>query len=134
MGGERLGAARRRLPLFAGVAALFVALSFAVAPAASADAGVTADAAPPAPTAVRQRELLELLHQDCGSCHGMRLTGGLGPPLTAVALEERPFASVVATIQSGRPGTPMPPWRRFLSDDEAEWLAARLVRGTADAR
>jgi cytochrome c55X len=45
-----------------------------------------------------------------------------------------PFESVVATIQSGRPGTPMPPWRRFLSDGEAHWLAARLVEGTADAR
>ena len=115
----------------AGVAVLSVALSFAPAPASSADGGGAAESAPP--PAARQRELLELLHQDCGSCHGMRLTGGLGPPLTAVALKERPFASVVATIQYGRPGTPMPPWRRFLSDDEAQWLAARLVGGTADA-
>jgi cytochrome c55X len=118
---------------FAGVAVLSVTLSLSAASVAGADAGTTVQSAPPAPTVVRQRELLALLHQDCGSCHGMRLTGGLGPPLTAVALQERPFASVVATIQSGRPGTPMPPWRRFLSDDEAQWLATRLVGGTADA-
>jgi len=86
-----------------------------------------------APPAERQRELLDLLHQDCGACHGMRLTGGLGPPLTASALRERPFETVVATIEHGRPGTPMPPWRRFLSDDEARWLAARLTQGDADA-
>ena len=113
-------------------AVLSVALGLVTAPAAGTDPGGATVA--PAPPVVRQRELLELLHQDCGSCHGMRLTGGLGPPLTAVALKERPFASVVATIQSGRPGTPMPPWRRFLSDDEAQWLAARLVGATADAR
>jgi cytochrome c55X len=123
-----------RSPLFAGIAVLSVALSFCAASVAGADAGAAVESAPPPPTVVRQRELLELLHQDCGSCHGMRLTGGLGPPLTAAALQERPFASVVATIQSGRPGTPMPPWRRFLSDDEAQWLAARLVGGTADGR
>jgi cytochrome c55X len=64
----------------------------------------------------------------------MRLTGGLGPPLTAAALQERPFASVVATIQSGRPGTPMPPWRRFVSPAEAEWLAGQLIEGKFDAR
>jgi cytochrome c55X len=86
------------------------------------------------PPLSRQRELLELLHQDCGACHGMRLTGGLGPPLTASALRERPFESVVATIEYGRPGTPMPPWRRFLSEDEVRWLALRLTSGTTDAR
>ena len=32
-------------------------------------------------TAERQTELRNLVHQDCGSCHGMRLTGGLGPAL-----------------------------------------------------
>ncbi len=85
-------------------------------------------------SAPRQRELLELLHQDCGACHGMRLTGGLGPPLTAAALEGRPLESVVATIEHGRPGTPMPPWRRFLSDDEVRWLATRLTLGATDAR
>jgi cytochrome c55X len=107
------------------------AIAFVALCLLAASPATPADGDPPGP---RQRELLELLHQDCGSCHGMRLTGGLGPPLTAGALREMPFESVVATIQSGRPGTPMPPWRRFLSDGEAHWLAARLLEGTADAR
>jgi cytochrome c55X len=87
-----------------------------------------------APPALRQQELLRLLRQDCGSCHGLRLTGGLGPPLTQEALKERPQEALAATIEHGRPGTPMPPWRSFMSDAEARWLAARLKEGIADAR
>ncbi len=87
-----------------------------------------------APWPERQRELLRLLKQDCGSCHGMRLTGGLGPALTPEALRTKPAASLVATIVSGRPGTAMPPWRRFLSEAEAEWLVARMVLGDTDVR
>lgn len=29
----------------------------------------------------REKELETLLYQDCGSCHGMTLKGGLGPAL-----------------------------------------------------
>jgi cytochrome c55X len=87
----------------------------------------------PAPEPTRQRELLRLLKQDCGSCHGMRLTGGLGPALTPAALGTKPAASLVTTIVSGRPGTAMPPWRRFVSEAEAEWLVARMVSGDVDA-
>jgi cytochrome c55X len=29
----------------------------------------------------------------------------------------------------GRPGTPMPPWRTMLGDDEARWIARRLIAG-----
>jgi len=86
-----------------------------------------------APDSARQRELLALLKQDCGSCHGMRLTGGLGPALTAEALRAKPADSLAATIVSGRPGTAMPPWRRFLSEAEAQWLVARMVSGDVDA-
>jgi cytochrome c55X len=87
----------------------------------------------PTPGPARARELLRLLKQDCGSCHGMRLTGGLGPPLTPAALGTKPAASLVATIESGRPGTAMPPWRRFVSEAEAQWLVARMVAGDVDA-
>src|SRR5512139_3637411 len=75
-----------------------------------------------APDAARARELIALLRQDCGSCHGMRLTGGLGPALTPEALRAKPAESLAATIVSGRPGTAMPPWRRFVSEAEAQWL------------
>jgi cytochrome c55X len=87
-----------------------------------------------APPAARQHELLRLLHQDCGSCHGLRLTGGLGPALTQQALQDKPDASLVATIVAGRSGTPMPPWKPFMTEEEARWLVARLKDGRTDAK
>jgi cytochrome c55X len=81
------------------------------------------------PAPARQQQLVRMVRQDCGSCHGMRLTGGLGPALTREALAERPLESVAATIFHGRPGTPMPPWRAMLSEPEAQWIAQRLLAG-----
>jgi len=78
----------------------------------------------------REAELVRLVRQDCGSCHGMTLRGGLGPPLTPAALAERPDAMLAATIVHGRPGTAMPPWRPFLTEAEADWIVAQLKRGT----
>jgi cytochrome c55X len=77
----------------------------------------------------RQRELIHMVRQDCGACHGMTLKGGLGPPLTPDALRDKPAESLAATILNGRPGTPMPPWGRFLSTEEGEWIANALLRG-----
>ncbi|HET7527856.1 MAG TPA: cytochrome c, partial [Burkholderiaceae bacterium] len=62
----------------------------------------------------RQAELVRMVRHDCGACHGMRLTGGLGPALTPQALADKPLDSLVATVVHGRPGTPMPPWRAML--------------------
>jgi cytochrome c55X len=87
-----------------------------------------------APAPSRARELVHLLKQDCGSCHGLTLKGGLGPPLTAQALRSRPADALVATIVHGRPGTAMPPWRRFISEDEARWLVQTMLEGIDDAR
>ena len=81
------------------------------------------------PTVARQKELIHLVRQDCGSCHGMTLKGGLGPPLLPAALADKPAEGLVATIIGGRPGTPMPPWHRFLAEDEAQWIVARLIEG-----
>ena len=39
-----------------------------------------------APDDARQRELVHMVRQDCGSCHGMHLTGGMGPPLPQAGL------------------------------------------------
>jgi len=88
----------------------------------------------PQPAPSRQHELLRLLHHDCGSCHGLRLTGGLGPALTADALKDKPDASLVATIVAGRRGTPMPPWRPFMTEEEVRWLVARLKEGDTDGK
>ncbi len=81
------------------------------------------------PTPARQKELIHLVRQDCGSCHGMTLQGGLGPALLPASLADKPVEGLVATIIGGRPGTPMPPWHRFLAEDEAQWIVAKLMAG-----
>lgn len=91
----------------------------------SGSAGAAADSPAPA----RQRELIRMLVQDCGSCHGLRLTGGLGPPLTPAALQDRTDDMLNATVMSGRPGTAMPPWAPFLTEPESRWLIEQLRRG-----
>ncbi|MFT3666684.1 c-type cytochrome [Piscinibacter sp.] len=83
----------------------------------------------PAPDARRSQALVRMVRQDCGSCHGMRLTGGLGPALTAQALADRPLEMLTAVIYRGRPGTPMPGWQAMLSESEAQWIAQRLRTG-----
>jgi cytochrome c55X len=85
------------------------------------------------PPAGRQDELLYRLRQDCGSCHGMTLKGGLGPALLPDVLAERPENDLAAVILNGVPGTPMPPWAFEITDDEARWLARRLKEGLDDA-
>ncbi len=82
-------------------------------------------------TAARESVLQNLLLQDCGSCHGMRLTGGLGPALTAAALAGKPRELLIATIRDGRSGTPMPPWKDLLGEDDIAWLVDTLMEGTA---
>ncbi len=81
------------------------------------------------PSPARQQELIHLVRQDCGSCHGMTLQGGLGPALLPSTLADKPAESLVATIVYGRPGTAMPPWQRFLAEDEAQWIVGRLLEG-----
>jgi cytochrome c55X len=81
------------------------------------------------PDMVRQDQLLYLLKHDCGSCHGMTRKGGLGPPLLPDSLRGRPLALLVNTVLDGRPGTPMPPWRGELSEQDARWLVELLRRG-----
>lgn len=82
-----------------------------------------------APTPARQIELLNLVRQDCGSCHGLQLTGGLGLPLTPQALKERPPEALKDVILHGRNGTAMPPWSPFLSEAEADWIVQMLLKG-----
>ncbi|MGK3850783.1 cytochrome c, partial [Enterococcus faecium] len=66
----------------------------------------------------RARELERLVRQDCGSCHGITLKGGLGKPLLPKALAPLSEAQVEAVILEGIPGTPMPPWKGLLSADD----------------
>jgi plastocyanin len=80
-------------------------------------------------TSERQAELEYLLKQDCGSCHGMTLKGGLGPSLLPERLGKFNVEDLVAVILHGRPGTPMPPWKGILDSDDAHWLATYLKAG-----
>lgn len=81
------------------------------------------------PDAARQQELVRMVRQDCGSCHGMRLTGGLGPALTPAQVAGIPLENMVSIIYHGRPGTPMPGWQSLISEAEARWISEQLRRG-----
>lgn len=74
-------------------------------------------------------KLANLVRQDCGSCHGLTLRGGLGKPLTSESLRVWNREQLVSIILDGVPGTPMPPWRPLLSEGDARWIAERLQRG-----
>ncbi len=77
----------------------------------------------------RQEELLHTLRHDCGSCHGLTMKGGLGPPLLPSAVADASDEALIDIIMNGVPGPPMPPWSPELSIDEASWLVGRLKDG-----
>ncbi len=79
--------------------------------------------------AVHEARLVRMVRQDCGSCHGIQLTGGLGPALTRERMADIPLDNLVAIIYSGRPGTPMPGWKSMLSEADATWIARQLQAG-----
>jgi cytochrome c55X len=83
---------------------------------------------PPAP---RQKELLYLLEQDCGSCHGLTMKGGLGPALLPRDIANKPDEGLVDAILQGRPGTPMPPWEFEITEEEAFWMVRQMRNGKA---
>ena len=87
---------------------------------ASASAG---EAAPDA------MKLANLVRQDCGSCHGLTLKGGLGKPLTSDHLRGWSREQLVGIILDGLPGTAMPPWRALISETDARWIVDRLQQG-----
>lgn len=77
----------------------------------------------------RQAELTNLVRQDCGSCHGMTLKGGLGRSLLPQDLQDKTVQDIANTILDGVPGTPMPPWRGLLTQQDADWIATALKFG-----
>lgn len=74
-------------------------------------------------------ELQNFVIQDCGSCHGLTLKGGLGPALRPGNLEALPAAAIAAIIREGVPGTAMPPWKALLTDHEIRWISEQLKSG-----
>jgi cytochrome c55X len=81
------------------------------------------------PAPARRAELVELVRQDCGACHGLTLKGGLGPSLEPAALAGKDAEHLGFVVLHGRRGTPMPPWRGLLTEDEARWIVEALQRG-----
>lgn len=73
--------------------------------------------------------LQRLVHQDCGSCHGLRLKGGLGPDLRVDAIGHYDVEGLRSVILDGIEGTAMPPWRPLMSEDDATWIANYLLKG-----
>jgi len=115
---------KQRIPsVIVGIATL--AFSFSMTARATESVAET----PASIGAVRRAELVTLVRQDCGSCHGLTLNGGLGPALLPEALKGKPVQYLKAVILQGRPNTAMPPWQRFLSEAEAEWIVFNLQKG-----
>lgn len=75
------------------------------------------------------QETIRLVRQDCGSCHGMSLQGGLGTPLTKEALVGQSAEALTVIILHGKHGTAMPPWKTLLTETQARWIADRLLEG-----
>ncbi|MBI2584968.1 MAG: cytochrome c [Rhodospirillales bacterium] len=100
-------------------ALIVAAVAIALAPPVAADGSASE----------RERGLLELLRQDCGSCHGMTMRGGLGPALLPATLDDIPDEVLVQIILDGVPETPMPPWRPLLKAHEAAWMVKQLKDG-----
>jgi len=81
-------------------------------------------------TALSGDRLAEFVRQDCGSCHGLTMKGGLGRPLTADRLTHFDVESIRDIVIDGIPGTAMPPWAGILTDEQADWIARRLKEGS----
>ncbi|HOV03365.1 MAG TPA: cytochrome c [Hyphomicrobiales bacterium] len=102
-------------------AALVASAAVAMATAGSPEAGALAPE--------RIAQLNEMVREDCGSCHGMTLKGGLGRPLLPEYFEGRDKETIAGIILDGIPGTAMPPWRGLLSEAEVAWIASALKDG-----
>ena len=89
----RLGRApcAARLPFWAGAGVAGLALSIILTLPATAEVSTT-----------RAAELEHMVLQDCGSCHGLTLKGGLGRPLTKAALAEADNEPSTAAISKGK--------------------------------
>jgi cytochrome c55X len=82
----------------------------------------------------KEVELINLLRQDCGSCHGMTLKGGLGPSLLPERIGALPPEFLIDTVLEGRKGTAMPPWKNMLSRKEVSWMVEQLQKGVSHAQ
>ncbi len=80
-------------------------------------------------TAAREQELRNFFVQDCGSCHGLTMRGGLGTPLLPENLKDKPDFYLRTVILEGIPGKPMPPWKALLNEIEVDFLIQLMRQG-----
>ena len=80
-------------------------------------------------TKERQSELRDFVEKNCPACHGMWMTGSLGPELSKANLQHLSVNAVTFTILYGRPAKGMPPWEAQLSEQDAYWIAEFLKQG-----
>ena len=76
--------------------------------------------------AAQAEKLERLVVQDCGSCHGLTLKGGLGTPIHKDRMQHYAREDLRDIILDGVPGTAMPPWRPLITEGEALWIADYL--------
>ncbi|MBO6511529.1 MAG: cytochrome c [Roseibium sp.] len=74
-------------------------------------------------------DLINLVKQDCGSCHGLTLKGGLGPDIRPQSLSHYDVETLSTVVLDGIPDTAMPPWRPLLSEADAQKIAEYLLQG-----
>jgi mono/diheme cytochrome c family protein len=79
----------------------------------------------------RAAQLRHVLIQECGSCHGLTMRGGLGAPLRPENLAGKHDSALQAIILYGIEGLPMPAWNWMLSEAEAAYLVKILREGVA---
>jgi cytochrome c55X len=109
-----------------GIAMATHLLSITLVTAANADSAVGSKTEL---SQTRKDQLSHIVKQDCGSCHGMTLKGGLGPALLPESLAGKPIFFLQHTILYGRKGTAMPPWKTLLTKQEALWISQQLKAG-----
>ncbi|WP_020408329.1 c-type cytochrome [Hahella ganghwensis] len=73
--------------------------------------------------------LVNLVRQDCGSCHGYHLNGGLGPSLRPQQIAQFSTEALSNIIKYGKPGTAMPPWKNLLDDTNINRISQGLKDG-----
>ena len=76
--------------------------------------------------------LANMVRQDCGSCHGLSLKGGLGAPIRAADLTALDVEALREIVLHGVPGTPMPGWAGIIDEHEADWIARKLKEGALE--
>jgi cytochrome c55X len=97
--------------------------------AACCAASLVFPAAADGPAEPRRSDLVNMVRQDCGACHGLTMKGGLGPALLPANISSKSPEQLRFVILHGRRGTAMPPWSRFLSEAEAAWVVDLLRAG-----